>query len=375
MPGYALDHSIPKDHWRVINAITACRTAAMGAHLYECTACGKRHYQFHSCRNRHCPKCQNSNRQQWLAKQQAALLPVPYFHVVFTLPHDLNPLVQQNRKTLYSLLFSTVSETLMELSAKRLGAQIGISAVLHTWSQTLLDHYHLHCIVTGGGLSPDGKHWISSNPRYFLPVRVLSRVFSGKFRHGLRALFEAGQLQFHGQLESLAAPSAFHRLIRAISAKEWVVYCKPPFAGPEQVLGYLGRYTHRVAITNERIDAVDQCESAVTFSYKDYADHGLRKRLTLKADEFIRRFLLHVLPRGFVKIRHYGLLSNNNRKTKIEIARRILGNRPPPAMESTAPSPPHVCPHCQQPTLVCVTILTATQSLSRTSPNIHSDTS
>lgn len=360
LPDFARNNSIPKDHWRVLNAITGCRTAAMGAHLFACTACGARHYQFHSCRNRHCPKCQDSNRQQWLAKQQADLLPVPYFHVVFTLPHDLNPLVQQNRKALYDLLFSAVSQTLLEFAANRLGAQIGVTAVLHTWSQSLLDHYHLHCIVTGGGLSPDGKRWIGSDPNYFLPVRALSQVFSGKFRHGLRELFEAGQLQFHGQLESLAKPSAFQQLIRLVSAKPWVVYCKPPFAGPEQVLGYLGRYTHRVAITNERILAIDQQQSTVTFIYKDYADHGRRKRLTLQSDEFIRRFLLHVLPRGFVKIRHYGLLANNSRKTKIAQARQILGECPPAVLTADIAAPQqHLCPRCQQPTLECIAILTA----------------
>jgi len=293
-----------------------------------------------------------------MEQQQAALLPVPYFHLVFTLPHDLNPLIQQNQRALYTLLFNAASQTLLTFGQNRFAVQLGVTAILHTWSQTLLDHYHLHCIVTGGGLSTDGSRWVSSSPDYLFPVAALSEVFQGKFCAGLQRLYADGKLQFHGQLSPLLAPQKFQVLVRQANRQKWNVYAKRPFAGPEQVLAYLSRYTHRVAISPRRLLALDNQNRTVTFAWKDYADGQKKKRMTLGLAEFLRRFCLHLLPERFVKIRHYGFLSNRLRQTKVARARALLippkqtepsfgslDSRPSESAKPAAPSA-RVCPYC-----------------------------
>lgn len=362
MPDYARAHSLPIHHWKVLRAIMSCRTAVLGGHFYQCGHCGKQHFVPHSCRNRHCPTCQGVNGADWMEKQAQLLLPIPYFHLVFTLPHDLNPLIQQNRAALYDLLFDTASATLLEFGRNNLNAQIGITSVLHTWSQTLLDHYHLHCIVTGGGLQPDGR-WKKTSGHWLFPIRALSKVFRGKFCGGLGELFQTNRLEFHGKIKALADQNVFQQLSRKISHQPWVVYAKRPFAGPDAVLAYLSRYTHRVGISNRRLKTLDHKAQTVTFGYKDYADDSRKKLMTLSLDEFIRRFRLHILPERFVKIRHYGLLSNRNRHTRIAQARTALNAQTvtaPPEKSfddtSVAPSFP-LCPYCQQPALIllCIT--------------------
>ena len=363
LPDYSRTHRLPAHHWKVLNALCRCRTAVLGGHLYRCGACGGEHFAPHSCRNRHCPTCQGANSQQWLARQQAVLLPVPYFHLVFTLPHALNALIGQNQAALYNLLFAAAAETLLQFGREKFGAQLGITAVLHTWGQTLVDHYHLHCIASGGGLAADGAHWTTSHPRYLFAVAALSAVFRAKFCEGLQRLYGAGQLQFHGQLQGLAQPTDFQRLVRAATKTDWVVYSKRPFAGPEQVLAYLSRYTHRVGISNGRILAFDPDEATVAFRYRDYADRSQCKAMTLSSAEFVRRLRLHILPARFVKIRHYGLLANRGRQTRIAAARRLLGQADPPveikpvATASAAPAPAFACPHCGKRELVLVRIV------------------
>ena len=336
---------------KILRALAACRTAALGGHRYRCARCGREHFVPHSCRNRHCPQCQGARALDWLARQEAALLPIPYFHLVFTLPHVLNPLMQQNRRTLFNLLFDAVSQSVLEFGRQRFQAQIGITAVLHTWGQTLVDHYHLHCIVTGGGLALDGSGWVSSSPHYLFAVRALSQVFGGKFCAGLQRLERAGALEFHGALTPLRQTQEFARLVRAARQHKWVVYAKRPFAGPQPVLAYLSRYTHRVAISNGRLVAVD--EHQVTFRYKDYADGQRPKTMTLSLEEFIRRFCLHLLPERFVKIRHYGLVSNRDRQSRLARARHCLGAAAPATepermtpIPATEPRPPLRCPFC-----------------------------
>jgi hypothetical protein len=358
---YARAHRLPAHHWKVLNALSRCRTAALGGQLYRCAHCGGEHFAPHSCRNRHCPACQGVNSRQWLAQQQAVLLPVPYFHLVFTLPHALNALIAQNQTALDNLLFAAASQTLLEFGREKFAAQIGLTAVLHTWGQTLIDHYHLHCIVTGGALSPDGARWVKSHPRYLFAVAALSAVFQAKFSEGLQRLYTQGQLHFHGQLHALAEPARFQALVRAATAADWVVYSKRPFAGPEQVLAYLSRYTHRVGISNRRLADFDG--QSVTFRYKDYADGHRSKTMMLTSAEFVRRLCLHILPERFVKIRHYGLLANRGRHSRIATARRLLGQppEPPPSgpaaatSESTTPAP--VCPHCGRSELVLVRVV------------------
>ena len=348
--------SLPKHHWRILNALLSCRTPALGGHRYRCLACGRAHFVPHSCRNRHCPLCQGAAAQEWLAKQEAALLPVPYFHLVFTLPHALNPLIRQNQRALYTLLFEAASQTLLEFGQERFQAQLGITAVLHTWSQTLLDHYHLHCIVTGGALSQDGSRWTKANPQYLFAVRALSEVFRGKFSAGLEQLQARGELEFHGQLQALGQPNAFKRLLRQAVRHRWVVYAKRPFAGPRQVLAYLSRYTHRVAISPRRLLSLNPKEQTVGFTWKDYADGARRKTMTLDLREFVRRFCLHLLPPRFVKIRHYGLLSNRQRQTRVAQARMLLSKLPPTAAPS-APALDRTCPHCGSRWLLLVEII------------------
>jgi hypothetical protein len=350
--------ALPTHHWRIVNALLACRTPVLGGHRYLCQKCGRSHFVPHSCRNRHCPLCQGRAARQWLAHQETALLPVPYFHLVFTLPHVLNPLIRQNQRVLYTLLFNSVSETLLEFGRQRFQAQLGITAVLHTWSQTLLDHYHLHCIVTGGALSDDGSKWVGARPNYLFAVRALSEVFRGKFCSGLEQLHAEGQLKFCGQLEGLAQPRAFQRLLRQAVRTKWVVYSKRPFGGPQQVLAYLSRYTHRVAISARRLLSLDERKQTVTFSWKDYAHAAQRKAMTLDLREFVRRFCLHLLPQRFVKIRHYGLLNNRQRKVRVAQARALLVKLAPPVASAPASSEPiRTCPHCGSDKLILVEII------------------
>jgi hypothetical protein len=288
---------------RVLHAVSVCRTSALGGHVDRCDRCGHERISYNSCRNRHCPKCQAMARAHWMEDRASELLPVAYFHVVFTLPESLGPVALQNKRVVYGILFRAASETLLQIAAdpKHLGARIGVLAVLHTWGQNLLHHPHRHCVVPGGGIAPDGKRWISCRKDFFLPVRILSRVFRGKFLEHLKSAFSQGQLSFHGRLRSLRDPTAFEQLLHASVKCDWVVYSKRPFGGPTQVLKYLARYTHRVAISNRRL--VDLREGSVCFRWKDYARGNVQKTMSLAAPEFIRRFLLHVLPRGFVRIR------------------------------------------------------------------------
>ncbi len=330
---------LSREQARVLCALQVCRTAHLGGHLERCDSCGDERPAYNSCRDRHCPKCQSLARAQWVAKQKADLLPVPYFHLVFTMPGELTELTQQNQQVLYDILFQTMASTLTTIGAdpKHLGAEIGFLAVLHTWGQTLQAHPHLHCIVPGGGLSLDGKKWVSRGEEFFLPVKVLSRLYRGRFVSALRTAYEQGELEFHGQLEHLAKPKMFNRLLRKLSAKEWVVYAKRPFGGPEQVLEYVGRYTHRVAISNHRL--IKQEDGKVSFGYKDYrrskdGEKAVQSIMVLEANEFIRRFLLHVLPRGFVRIRRYGILANRKREAKLTRCRELLEAAPPALVEA-----------------------------------------
>lgn len=310
---------------RVLNAITACRTAKLGGHVEECDAgCGHQRVAYNSCRNRHCPKCQARSRAEWLEARRKDLLPLPYFHVVFTLPNTIGTLGLLNKRKIYNLLFSAASCALKEVAAnpKHLGAEIGFLAVLHTWGQTLIYHPHLHCVIPGGGLSAETNLWKSSRENFFLPVRVLSKLFRGKFIAGLHELFDQGQLHFSGALKDLDDAARFKLFCDKLYEKEWVVYAKPPFGGPEQVLKYLARYTHRVAIANRRILAIDF--DSVTFTYKDYAQGNQQRVMSLTPLEFLRRFVQHVLPVGFVRIRHFGFLANCCRKEKLKYCRQFL---------------------------------------------------
>jgi hypothetical protein len=328
LPLYRQTQVLLPPQGKVLRAILACRTPALGAHCYRCTDCGREHVQLHSCRNRHCPRCQGSLAAAWLEKQEETLLPIPYFHLVFTLPHLLNPLVRQNRRVLYKLLFDSAAQTLLEFGERRLGGQIGLTAVLHTWGQNLGDHYHVHCLVTGGALGSNG--WKGAPAHYLFSVRALSLVFRGKFGSALERLFTQNALEFHGELEALAEEKNFRKLLRQAARPKWAVYAKRPFAGPMQVLEYLSLYTHRVALTEGRLLALDPAQGTVTFSYKDYADDARRKTMTLQLPEFVRRFLLHLLPERFVKIRHYGFLGNHGRAARLEKIRALLEKRSKP---------------------------------------------
>jgi hypothetical protein len=355
---------------RALRDITACRTAALGGHVEECDRCGHRRIAYNSCRNRHCPKCQATAAAEWMEAREAELLPIEYFHVVFTLPGALGPIALQNQRVVYGLLFHAAAETLQQIAAdpKHLGAEIGFLAVLHTWGQNLQHHPHVHCVVPGGGLSPDGARWIACRPGFFLPVRVLSRLFRGKFLALLRGAFDQGRLSFHGKLAALADPGEFRRRLAASAKTEWVVYSKPPFGGPEQVLKYLARYTHRVAISNHRLVALEGDE--VEFLWKDYAHEGEQKTMSLTAIEFLRRFLLHILPAGFVRIRHYGFLANRVCREKLALCRALLGAATAPepdavepvsALEGTIEGQPAapVCPACGEGRMVIVETLRA----------------
>jgi len=317
--------SLSRGQRRVMSTIELCRTVALGGHLEQCDSCGHRRPAYNSCRNRHCPKCQSLARAQWLQDRQAELLPVEYFHVVFTVPEEIAAIAYQNKEAVYGNLFRATAETLRTIAAdpKHLGAEIGFLAILHSWGQNLLFHPHLHCVVPGGGISPDGQHWIACRPNFFLHVRVLSCLFRRLFLEHLQAAFDTGQLQFFAALERLREPKVFAQYLAPLKKIDWVVYAKPPFGGPEHVLNYLGRYTHRVAISNNRLLDIDH--GKVTFSWKDYRAHDRQKIMTLDADEFIRRFLLHVLPDGFQRIRHYGFLGHRYRQTKLALCRKLLG--------------------------------------------------
>jgi hypothetical protein len=333
---------------KVMSAIEHCRTAALGGHVEACADCGHQRVAYNSCRNRHCPKCQGAAARPWLAEREADLLPVGYFHVVFTLPAEIADVAFQNKAVVYDLLFQAASETMLRIAAdpKHLGARIGITAVLHTWGSALTHHPHVHMVVTGGGIALDGQRWIASRPAFLLPVRVLGKLFRGVFLSRLLALYDAGRLVFFGGLAPLADRRTFLRHLAPARKKRWVVYAKPPFAGPEAVLAYLSRYTHRVAISNRRLLAFD--DAGVTFRYKDYRrDGGQRQRvMTLATDEFIRRFLLHVLPRGFHRIRHYGLLASSARKASLARARELLAVSPPPDDDDVPDQPSDVRPPC-----------------------------
>ena len=310
---------------RVMTAIQLCRTAALGGHVEQCNHCGHQHISYCSCRNRHCPKCQSLARAQWLDDRRAELLATPYFHVVLTLPEEVAAIAYHNKATVYGILFRAAAETLLTIAAdpKHLGAEIGFFAVLHTWGSAMTHHPHLHCVVTGGGLGPDGSRWIACRPGFFLPVRVLSRLFRRLFLESLQKAFEAGKLRFCGDHAAWSEPTAFKAYLAPLRRAEWVLYAKPPFGGPEQVLEYVGRYTHRVAISNNRLRDIEN--GNVRFSWKDYRHHDRHKLMTLSADEFIRRFLIHVLPQGFHRIRYYGLLGNRHRAEKLARCRELLG--------------------------------------------------
>src|SRR6201987_1758399 len=321
---------------RVMTAIEVCRTAVLGGHLEQCDQCGHQRNAYNSCANRHCPKCQSLARAQWLEDRQSELLDTQYFHLIFTVPEQIATIAHQNKRELYGILFKAAAETLRIIAGdpKHLGAEIGFFAVLHTWGQNLLHHPHLHCVVTGGGLSAGGSRWISCRDGFFLPVGVLSRLFRRLFLEYLLKAFDAGKLEFFSSLESLRDRCSFLDYLATLRAAEWVVYAKRPFAGPEQVLDYVGRYTHRVAISNNRL--LDIVEDKVTFRYKDYRQEAQQKTMTVEAEEFIRRFLLHVLPEGFQRIRYYGFLANRYREEKLARRRELLSMPAPeqPALEN-----------------------------------------
>ena len=357
-PAYRQTHALPLHHHRVMQAIEACRTPRLGGVVEWCDQCQYSHIRFRSCRDRHCPKCQGVKRAQWLEARLQRLLPVKHFHVIFTLPAALSPLLLYHPRRLYNLLFQSASQTLLTLAAdpKRLGAHIGVTAILHTWGQNLLFHPHLHCVVTGGGLSLDGSRWISSRPRYFLPVKVLGRLFRDKFLAGLKEAYHQGQLTLGGSMAGLAEPRAFQRWLNPLYRQDWIVYAKPPFGAATQVFRYLGRYSHRVAISNSRLLALE--DGQVSFRWKDYADDHRIKVMRLPANEFLRRFLLHVLPKRFVRIRHYGLFAGRNVSSQLARCQQLLGvpATEPPVERSCSDwvlawtgQDLQCCPRCQSP--------------------------
>jgi hypothetical protein len=370
------DGSLSTAQRRVMTAIEVCRTAALGGHLERCDCCDYERPCYDSCRNRHCPKCQSLARAAWVEKRIAEVLPTHYFHVVFSVPEQIAALTYQNKEVVYDILFRATAETLSTIAGdpKLLGAEIGFFAVLHSWGQNLLFHPHLHCVVPGGGISPDGTRWISCRPSFFLPVRVLSRFFRRLFLKYLQEAFDSGKLRFFSSLDALQDPQAFHAHLDPVRKREWVVYAKPPFAGPQQVVDYVGRYTHRVAISNHRI--VDIEGGLVQFTWRDYRDNNQQKTMTLSADEFIGRFLLHVLPSGFQRIRYYGFLGNRHRKEKLEQCRQILGTAAPSA-SSFIPATPEdyrdrykkltghslrECPVCHRGQMIAVQVLPQARS-------------
>ena len=369
-PQYREAHRLPYEQLRVMRAIETCRTAALGGHVEQCGHCAFTRIAYNSCRNRHCPKCQNTERTKWLDARKSELLPVEYFHVVFTLPEQIAEIAFYNRETVYGILFRAASETLLAIARdrKHLGAEIGFFAILHTWGQNLLHHPHLHCVVSGGGPAPDQERWISCLPGFFLPVKVLSRLFRRLFLEQLEDAFYRKELRFAGSIEPLRDALLFDALLCSHEEREWVVYAKPPFGGPQRALEYLGRYTHRVAISNHRLLSLQ--DNRVTFQWKDYrSEHREKsKAMTLEADEFQRRFLMHTLPAGFQRIRHYGFLANCHRKDKLEFCRGLLtagasGLLPQPddcrQLKETLTEPEdfHRCPHCRIGSMIRVAVL------------------
>jgi hypothetical protein len=362
-------HVLGAHQRKAFAAIRDCRTAALGGHVEyveQCDTCGHRVISYNSCRDRHCPKCQAMSRAKWLAQKEGELLPVSYFHIVFTLPRQLGGLALQNAREIYCILFRAASETLLSIAAdpKRLGAEIGFLAVLHTWGQNLHLHPHLHCVVPGGGISPDGVRWIGCKKQsFFLPVKVLSSRFRNLFLTHLRKAFQDGTLNFHGEIAGLAQPAVFEALCRETRRMSWVVFVKPPFGGPEQVLKYLARYTHRVAVSNRRLLSME--DGRVTFAYKDYADSNKSKVMTLEATEFIRRFLLHILPSGFVRIRQFGFLANRARGKKLALCRALLGAVPPDNGSKVERQEAKPCPICKIGRMILIGI----------TPYVHQDSS
>lgn len=338
---YQLTHRLARVQRAALRAIETCRTAVLGGQRETCDRCGATRITYRSCGNRHCPKCQTLAKERWLAARQRELLPIPYFHVVFTLPHALNALAQGNPRVIYTLLFRATADTLLTFGRdpRHLGGRLGITAILHTWGQTLTHHVHLHCLVTGGALAADRSRWIASRASFLFPVGALSGVFRAKYLAGLQAAFDAGQLRFADGTAPLTERLAFRRFLASLRGQAWVVYTKRPFAGPEQVLDYLGRYTHRVAISNYRLLSLD--DGVVRFRWRDYADHDRVKVMTLEVDEFLRRFLLHVVPRGFTRIRHFGLLANRTRHATLDRCRQLL-QAPIAPPEDVPPEPVHV---------------------------------
>jgi hypothetical protein len=360
-------------HEKVLLAITRCRTAALGGHRDQCSVCGYAAISYNSCRNRHCPRCQGNARIRWLEQRERELLPTRYVHAVFTLPRELAPLALQNKRLIYGLLFRTSAATLLEIARdpRHLGAEIGFFSVLHTWDQRLQHHPHVHCVIAAGGLAPDHSNWISSRRSFFLPVMVLGRVFRGKFVAALKTAFREGKLEFHGHLAHLAEPRSFAAWLRLLFRHDWVVYSKRPFAGPEHALRYLGAYTHRVGISNSRLVALS--DGKVTFRWRDSA-HGNKKRLmTLAVDEFLRRFLLHLLPRRFVRIRNFGFLANRQRAALLPLCFRLLNRPSDSATQSPQAPPPQILPKCPLcgGTMHVIERLTTVQLLARSPP--HAD--
>jgi hypothetical protein len=361
-------HWLGWKHLKVLRALARCRTAALGGHLDQCTRCGHRAISYNSCRNRHCPKCQTAARERWITARRRELLPTRYVHVVFTLPRELAPLALQNKKIVYDLLFRASAETLLEIARdpRHLGAEIGFFSVLHTWNQKLGLHPHVHCVIPAGGLSLDHTHWVKPRYRFFLPIRVLGRVFRGKFVAGLQRAFQDGQFRFHGNLARLAPPKTFAAWLRPLFRNDWVVYAKPPFGGPDYVLQYLGRYTHRVAISNHRL--ISLLDGQVTFRWRDSAHNNEQKLLTLSLDEFLRRFLLHLLPQGFVRIRNFGFLANRRRAVFLPLCFQLLGSAPKPHAEPEVSATPGCsdlwrCPECGGPMRVLERLTAAEMQL------------
>lgn len=360
LPEYLQGRSVPAHHLKVLRRLSRCRSVQLGWTVWQCQQCRRSHWRPSGCGDRHCPSCQHQHSRQWLQRQRQALLPVRYFHWVFTLPAKLRPLALQNPQALYDLLFESAAATLLQFGQERFGAELGITAILHTWGQNLMDHPHLHCLVTGGGLTAQNTWAGPKQARWLFPVHAIGHVFRAKFCAGLLQLQATAQLRFAGSLQPLSQPGAFAQLLRQLQTQRWVVFAKGSVVGPDHVLDYLGRYTHRVAISNSRLHALDAQARTVAFTYKDYRDASRLKTLPLSGTEFLRRFLLHVLPQGFTKIRHYGLLANNRRQRCVPLAKAALEKSPlrfqpkiPPA--PAAPVPPSLCcPHCQATTLRCV---------------------
>ena len=360
LPEYLDRHCVPTHYLKVLGRLARCRSGQLGWTVWQCQQCQRSHWRPNGCGDRHCPSCQYQHSLKWLEHQRSALLPVRYFHWVFTLPAALRPLALQNPVALYRLLFESASVTLLQFGQERFSAELGITAILHTWGQNLMNHPHLHCLVTGGGLTAQDTWAGPKQTRWLFPAQAVAQMFKGKFCAGLLKLHSTAKLQFHGELQPLATATAFAQLLRQLQSQRWVIFAKGSVVGPDCVLDYLGRYTHRVAISNGRLRAIDQSARTVTFTYKDYADNSRIKAMPLTGSEFIRRFLLHLLPAGFTKIRHYGLLGNNRRKPRVALARAALKTSPlrfepkPVTQPATSSVPPILCQHCQSPEVRCI---------------------